>query len=268
LSRIEELAPDVFVLSDIEPVNGRSWLPPGSKGYEPFNKYLFLSDGHALLLDTGPLAHRHSVLESLGRLVGSRRLTVMVSRSEPECISNVGAVVDRFPDLRVIGIMKNLPLLGLVDMRQPPRDGLTAERIVLRKSLAEYGFPNLTPVEPLIKTLSTIWIDDSASGMLFTSDFFSADLLSAPDMPVIRRDMSGLAAPDTLRRHILTKFDWLEHAWPGELADAWDRFFAGTHPAALAPGLGRIQSGPALVQRAIADYREAVFGPRPAAAAS
>jgi hypothetical protein len=260
MSLVSELAPGVLALSDIEPVAGRSWRPVGARGFEPFNKYLCLADEKALLIDTGPRVHRDPLLASLEPLVGSRHLTVMISRSEPDSITNVGAVVDRYPDLRVLGIMKNLPLLGLVEMEREPREGLVAERVIVNRPLADYGFPHVTPLEPVIKTLSTIWIRHAQANILFTSDSFSADLLMDRDDPVIRTQPEGRPDSGVIRSHALAKFDWLEHAWTKRHSDAWDRFFAAGAPGVLAPGLGRIQMGEALVAKVVRDYREALFG--------
>lgn len=260
MSRIAEIAPGVLALSDIEPVAGRSWRPVGTTGYEPFNKYVCLFDEKALLIDTGPLAHRDQLMAALEGIVGSRHLTVMISRSEPDAITNVGAVVDRYPDLRVLGIMKNLPLLGLVEMERKPREGLRAERMVFGRPLSDFGFPLITPNEPVIKTLSTIWIAHAGANVLFTSDSFSADLLTNPDDSVIRTQPQGRPDPATIRAHALAKWDWLEHAWTDGHARAWDKFFKDGAPVVLAPGLGRIQSGAALTALALKDYREALFG--------
>jgi hypothetical protein len=260
LSRVTSLADGLFVLSDFEEVRNRSWRPVGSSGLEPFNKYVFLNGERALLLDTGPRAHRDSMLASLVPLVGSRSLTVMISRSEPDAITNVGAVVDQFPDLRVVGIMKNLPLLGLVEMARTPRDGLVAERMVMDRPLTDYGFPDLTPVEPVIKTLSTIWISDAGREALFTSDFFSAELLADQSESVVRTGPDGAPSRAAIRAALLAKFDWLEKAGLTRHREAWDRFFTAQRPVLLAPGLGRLQSGAAHVAGVIADYRAAIFG--------
>ena len=260
MSRVHESAPGVVALSDIEPVAGRSWRPVGATGFEPFNKYVCLADEKALVIDTGPLAHRDQFLAALEPVIGSRHVTVMISRSEPDAITNVGAVVDRYPDLRVLGIMKNLPLLGLVEMQRKPREGLVAERMIFNQPLTDYGFPLITPHDPVIKTLSTIWIRHRGADVLFTSDSFSADLMTQVDGAVIRTQGQGRPQPATIRAHALAKFDWLEHAWTEGHARAWDRFFEAGVPTIIAPGLGRIQAGETLAAQVVADYREALFG--------
>ena len=258
--RVEEIAPNLFALSSLVPATNRSWLPPEATGFEPFNVYLALSPRDALLIDTGALAHRAALLDALGGLVGARRLTVMVTRSELECISNIGAVASRFPVSRVLGTMKNLPILGLVHMDEETRRGLSADRILVGRTLADYGFETFTPVEPVIKTLSTVWMVDQASGALFTSDFFSADLLRGRNESVLRTNVEGLPSRDALRRSALTKFDWLSRADLTRLRAAWERLFAQTQPRMLAPGLGRIQVGADLAARVIDDYKAAIFG--------
>lgn len=260
MSLVTEIAPNVLALTDIEPVRDRSWRPADVTGFEPFNKYLILEVDRALLIDTGPRAHRDSLVATLARIVGTRHLTVMISRSEPDAISNVGAVVDAYPDLRVIGIMKNLPLLGLVDMAKTPRAGLIAERITIGQPLTEYGFPDLTPLEPLVKTLSTVWLHHRRANVLFTSDSFSGDLLAEPDTALLRRAATGHPEPDELRRHILCKFDWIAEASLERHQARWTAFFESCQPTILAPGLGRIATGEALVQKLITAYALAIFG--------
>jgi flavorubredoxin len=257
---IEEIAADVFALSIFVPVKNRSWLPPEARGFEPFNIYLALNPESALLIDTGPPAHREQILGALRKLIGARRLIVMVTRSELECIGNIGAVVDRYPVSKVLGIMKNLPILGLVHFAVKSPSDVEAGRVGVGRTLAEFGFARFRPVEPVIKTLSTIWMIDELDDVLFTSDFFCADLASDESESLLRKDMAGVPSREFIRRRLIAKFDWLARADTERFAAAWRLFFAHLRPRVIAPGLGRLQYGSELAARAITDYGVAAFG--------
>jgi flavorubredoxin len=257
--RIETIADGVLVLSDLVAANGRSWLPPGAKGFEPFNKYVFVSKDGVLLVDTGVAAHGAVLVESLRRIVGSRWIMVVVTRIELDCTSNLGRIVDNFPKVQVATVTKNNPPLGLVHYEHAlPFE--TATRLTYGQRLGDLGFDRLRSIAPPVRLLNTTWLHDEVTNTLFTSDFFGGDLLAVPDDPIVRRDFAGLPATQVLRRHVLTKFEWLEHARTGPLRAAWDKLFAEVKPEVLAPGLGRIQSGRDLVARVTDDYRTAVFG--------
>ncbi len=61
MSRVEQLADNIYVLSDLEPADAsRSWLPQDAAGYEPFNKFVFLEGDRALLIETGAAKHSES----------------------------------------------------------------------------------------------------------------------------------------------------------------------------------------------------------------
>jgi flavorubredoxin len=257
--KIETIADGVLVLSDLVAANGRSWLPPGATGFEPFNKYVFVSKDGVLLIDTGVAAHGPALIESLRHIVGSRWIMVVVTRIELDCTSNLGRIVDNFPRVQVATVTKNNPPLGLVHYeRDLPFE--TATRLTYGQRLRDLGFERLRSIAPPVRLLNTTWLHDEVTNTLFTSDFFSADLLAGTDDPIVRKDIAGLPVTQALRRHVLTKFEWLEHAHTGPLRDAWDKLFAEVKPEVLAPGLGRIQSGRDLVARVTDDYRMAVFG--------
>jgi flavorubredoxin len=257
--RIENIADDVFVLSDVVAANGRSWLPPGTEGFEPFSKYVFVSKDGVLLIDTGVAAHGPALIESLRRIVGRRWIMVVVTRIELDCTSNLGRIVDNFPKVQVATVTKNNPPLGLVHyQRALPYE--TTSRLTYGQRLGDLGFERLRSIAPPVRLLNTTWMHDAVTNTLFTSDFFGADLLAGIDDPIVRSDVVGLPTTAALRRHILTKFDWLEHARLDPLRTAWDNLFAEIKPDRLAPGLGRIQSGRDLCARVIDDYRTAVFG--------
>jgi hypothetical protein len=266
MSQVEQLADNVFALIDVEPTDGRSWLPPGTVGFEPFNKYAIVQPEAVLLLDTGVAAHRASIAESLREIVGDRMLILLPTRSELECIGNLGALVDSFPQVQVITTARAVPPLGLAHMREERRETVRASRLKRGERLQRFGFPNLESINPVIRILGTTWIYDHVSRILFTSDFFANDLMTTLSDTVVRRERSGLLDPASLRRSIVAKFDWLERAHTAALEKHWDTLFAEFEPAALAPSVGRIQIGRVLAEEVLALYRQALFGIPPARA--
>jgi len=260
MSRVEQIADSVYVMTDLEPADSeRSWLPADTKGFEPFNKYVIVKPDTVLLLETGVAAHCDSVMATLRDLVGDRKLVLLPTRSELESIGNLGAIIDAFPRVQLLTTTRALPPLGLCHVRADKRETVPARRIRRGESLDGAGFGNLQTLNPVIRILGTIWLYDRDSRVLFSSDFFANDLLETADQSVIRRSAAGLPSPATLRRSIVAKFDWLERAETTLLRAQWSAMFRDMRPVTLAPSLGRVQDGPALVQEVIDLYHRAVF---------
>jgi flavorubredoxin len=260
MSRVEQIADNVFALSDVEPaVSDRSWLPADVKGFEPFNKYAIVGPDTVLLLETGVAAHCESVMATLREIVGDRMLVLLPTRSELESIGNMGTIIDSFPRVQLITTTRALPPLGLCHIRQDKRDSVHARRIRRGESLDGMGFGNLQTLNPVIRILGTIWIYDRNARILFSSDFFANDLMASADQSVVRRTAAGLPDPATLRRSIVAKFDWLNRARTTALQAQWHDMFTTIEPVTLAPSLGRVQTGRDLVREVIDLYYRAAL---------
>lgn len=260
MSRVEQLTDNIYVLSDLEPADpARSWLPSDTSGFEPFNKYVFLEDDCALLIETGAAAHDESIQQSLREIVKDRLLVILPTRSELESIGNMGSIIDNFPRVELITTTRALPPLGLAHMRPDRRESVKARRIVRGEKLAGAGFPTLDTVTPIIRILNTIWIHDRRSGILFTSDTFSNELLPDRETPTIRRDSFGLPDVAAVRRSIIARFDWVERARTQALQRQWADLFAHIKPTGIAPSLGRVTMGAHAAADAIDLYRRALF---------
>lgn len=268
MSRVEQIADNILVLSDVVPIDGRvSWLAPGAKGFEPFNEYLVLSEDNALLFETGVAAHGPSLVQSLKEILGSRRLAIYPSRIELDSIGNLGRILEEIPNT-IVGCANPIEPTRLAHLRDwtTPRAPFT--RFLVGSTLAEIGFPQLTVVDPVIRTLGTSWLWHEHAKVLFSADFFCNDMLTTEDQSVIRRSGDALIAPEGLRFSILQKFDWLELANKENLLPAWDNLFSRISPDVLAPVHGRVQFGAKLVAGVLEDYRKALFFFPDSAAAS
>jgi flavorubredoxin len=261
MSRVERIADNILVLSDLVPIDGRvSWLPAGAKGFEPYNEYLLLSEERALLIDTGVPLHGPSLIGSLKEIVGSRRLAVLPTRIELDSIGNLGPILETFPGT-VVGSANPIEPPTLVHFSDWTTPSPPFTRFTANNTLAEFGFPHVRLIEPVIRMLGTVWPWDETTNTLFTADFFCCDMLASVDQAVIRRGGEAHIAPEGLRAGIVQKFDWLELADTRKLLAAWDDLFAKISPAALAPVHGRVQFGQALVANVLEDYRRATFFP-------
>jgi flavorubredoxin len=258
MSRVEKIADQVFVLSDIMPINGRvSWLPTSAKGFEPYNAYVLLTDQAALLVDTGFAIHGPSLVPSLREIIGSRRLAVYATRIELDSIGNLGRILEEIPGT-IVGSANPVVPVTLVHTSDWETPDAPFTKYFIGDHLVELGFPHVRVVDPAIRTLGTSWLWDERAEILFSADFFCSDMMESPDQSVIRKSGEALIAGKCLRVSILQKFDWLALADTRNLARAWDALFA-VHPNVIAPIRGRVQYGEAIVKSVIDAYREALF---------
>ena len=261
MSRVEQIADDILVLSDIMPIDGRvSWLPASARGFEPYNAHLLLSESSALLIDSGLAIHGSSLVSTLKEVIGSRRLALYATRIELDSIGNLGRILEEIPNT-IVGSANPIEPTTLVhtsDWRTPKAP---FTRYLVGDHLAELGFPRVRVVDPVIRTLGTSWLWDERAEVLFSADFFCCDMLASADQSVVRKSGDALIAPEGLRVSILQKFDWLALADTRNLARAWNALFADIHPLAIAPIRGRVQYGRAIVAQVLEEYHQALFGP-------
>jgi flavorubredoxin len=258
MSRALDVGPGLTALTDLVPLDGRlSWVPPDLRGFEPHTKFLITNGDRILLLDTGVAAHEQSLLESLAPHVDGRKLTILVTRNELDCLGNLGALADRYPDAQVLST-NALPVIGLVHLKSARREQIAVDRVRHGETLAAYGFANLRIIAPAIRLLGTGWVVDDRSKTLFPSDFFAADLLDREGDDVLRRDMRDFPAPERLRAIIASKFDWIARADRPLVMDRWRTVFSALRLDAIAPSHGRMTQGAACVDAVIEAYRQAV----------
>jgi flavorubredoxin len=113
----------------------------------------------------------------------------------------------------------------------------------------------LSPTRPVqvfnapVRVNAALWLYDEQSGVLFTSDSFGHVHLAQADDPFIVDEAHDRTTEDDLRRHLLTKFDWLVDADTTETLAALRGLFEQVTVAGIAPGRGCILMGRALVAR-------------------
>ena len=161
MTEVARIGDDTYVLSDLVPVDGRvSWVSPGLIGYEPYNEYLIVGDQRALLIDTGVSLHGASILERLIPLVGKRHLVVYISRIELDCIGNLALLLDHFEHVEV-ATANPIPAVDLV--HRTSTSFVSVTHLSFGQTLAAVGFPQMTVLDPILRTLGTSWVFDGAT---------------------------------------------------------------------------------------------------------
>jgi len=257
MSRLEQLAPDLLVLSDLAEADGQvSWLPADARGWEPYNEYLLLEGERALLVDSGVPLHGPSLIATLSEVLGSRHLTVYMTRIEVDCLGNLAALVDAFDRIGVVTANPISPIT-LVHPRRS-RASVPVRHLALGQTMEGAGFPQIDVLDPVLRTLGTSWLFDRQSRTLFSSDSFCGDLLADPAESIVH-DQPGRLDRGWLRNVTVSKFDWIGNAVLPDLHKRWRDVFDIIAPDNLAPIHGRPQRGRAATQATIDAYETALF---------
>lgn len=228
-------------------MDGRiSWIPHGREGFEPINCYLIKDGSHALLVDTGVAAHRDLVVQQLKELIGDRTpLSIFLTRFEPDCLTNLAAIVENFPVEHVYGGGVSNPFDFFDDLSTDEQLRHDYQVDIVRKMPGDVvqlsDQRTLTLVVTSIRLLATFWAYDHETRTLFTSDTFGHMQVSGIDEAPVFSKANDTATIDTVRQHLLTKFDWLSGAekepLQKDLQDIFDQFpvevIAPTHGGVL-----------------------------------
>jgi flavorubredoxin len=253
LDGVVELVPGrLFRLGTaVEAAGDIAWLPAGRRGCEALNVYLLLAGGAAVLVDTGVAAQRDGLLAQLAALhPADQPLDIVLTRSEPDCIGNLGALMAsrRVGAVFAGGGANNINPFDYFD--QVAADAGAASPLVRKDNgdgIDVGESRRLTFIRPGVRILSTSWAYDDGTGTLFSSDLFGhLGLAAAGDEPVAR----SLPEPGDralLRDHVTTKFDWLVNADLARVRRDLAGVFEARRVARIAPTHGRVLEGEAVV---------------------
>jgi hypothetical protein len=254
-----ELAPGrVYRLGGSTPLDGGvTWAPAIAFAHHPINAYLLLEGHRALLVDTGVAAHEAEVLGQLRELIGpGGRVTVFLTRSTMDCVSNLAAIAREFEIERVVTGGGSNPFDAFDDanlLRQTTRrDVIQQPGGELSRSPQVEVAPGrrLRVLAPSLRLLPTFWVEDRATGLLFTSDFFTHGVARSADSPAL----IGPGGFDDVTReavaaHLFSKFDWLRLADTTEIREDLERTFREVDPAMVAPTYGCAIAGRERIRR-------------------
>ncbi len=260
ISSITELVEGrVYALHNTFELNGQiSAYPQDARGFAPANCYLLIDDDAAMLLDTGYAAHEEAVLEQLDSLLDREMpLSLIPLRlNEFMSVSNVMAIAKRF---NVVECYSNVPdiedWVEFETLRGEERNPILKTTLLERGERTSVMLgPNrkIHVINAPIRLISTRWIYDEESKILFSSDMFSHVWNHIEDSPWQIGDNEEDTVTDFpfVRSFLLnTRYWWIEGANMAPVRMAVNEVFNTFDIQTIAPGYGTIFRGRRHVER-------------------
>lgn len=219
-----------------------SEVPAGRDGWLPFNVYLLTTSEEVLVLDTGPAVLHPALSDQIEAIAGNRRLSVLITRNDPEATGGLGTLIPR-GRVEVLhyygggGLLEWLSdseqgagscsdLFGAVPVDNPWQLPLGEGR-----ELSVFRTP--------LSVLNTVWVHDSATGALFTSDALGIGRAAGEALVSDLAEVSG----EESRAWLACRFDWIDLLDSNRLTEDLAALVDPLHPALLCPSHGRIVAG-------------------------
>jgi flavorubredoxin len=240
-------------------LDGRvSWAPASATGYQPVSAYLVLSDEQATIVDTGVARQAGPVLRQLESLIpAGLPVTIFLTRSEYDCIGNVGPLMSRFniDALYAGGISNPFDAFGevtLLSSNWSKQVHIDPRRVQPGTSAQLGSSDRFEVVFPVVRILATYWLYDKVTKALFTSDFFSHLTLQDPTGPrIVDAPVQDNHLEDAARDFLLAKFFWLPLARTESIANNLRQIFTEREVDIIAPGHGCVVKGKAAVAQQV-----------------
>lgn len=254
----------IALLGDSALVDGRiSWYPDHDLGrYVPFNAYLVRDGDACLMIESGVPAHAEAIARDLRALLDGPLPSLVVTRNEPDTVSNIPNLVRDFglAEVHSLGLMNTLQFFPDDPIEQREASfthratelqmlnfGVRSVPAVPGGTIAVGPSRAIEVIAAPLRVLSTLWLYDPAGKVLFTSDSFSDETAARPG----QRTVETLPGQDVLvpraLRNLALKFDWLARSdiapVIADVAAIFDRLDIET----LAPSRGLVVQGRAAV---------------------
>lgn len=240
----------LYAIGDTVSVDGKlSWLRSTDRGTQPLNAYVIRDGTSALLIDTGVAAHRASILKQLDELlVGVTSLQIFLTRHELDCVGNVKAIAERFPQTKVyaggsVDVHDGYEMAGMSDLAEIAYD-FRLHRVPSGGDVLIGPGRSVRVLKAKMRLLDTYWIHDALTATLFTSDSFGYTVTSVdgadPDFHIPSRDL--------LAERLLTRFAWMSADDVSEIVEELRRVFSELNVINIAPTHGLVISGQVAVQ--------------------
>jgi hypothetical protein len=256
-AEVVELVPElVFAIGGVLPLDERiSWAPKGASGYQPAGTYLVLADEMPLVIDPGLAWVEDEVVRGLSSLVpAGTTIDVFLTRSQLECVGNLGAVAARYPIRRIYtGGVRN------------PFDAFDASPSIDQRSagVAVQRSPedvHLEIIHASLRLLNTYWAYDARTKVLFTSDAFTHTTVGSPDAhPVLDDQAADTTTSGQVIAFMLPAFPWLEGAVTAPIAQHLRAIFDEHDVETVAPVRGCVLQGRDVVMRHVDLLAEALI---------
>jgi len=260
ISSITELVEGrVYALHNTFELNGQiSAYPQDARGFAPANCYLLIDDDAAMLLDTGYAAHEGAILEQLdGLLDREMPLSIIPLRlNEFMSVSNVMAIAKRFNVVECFSPVPDVEeWVEFETLRGEEKNPTLKTTLLGRGDRTRVSLgPNRTidVLNAPIRLITTRWIYDEATKILFSSDMFSHVWNQVEDSPwqIGDNEEDNVTDFPFVRSFLLnTRYWWIEGANMTPVRQAVNDVFEQFDIQAIAPGYGTVFRGRGHVER-------------------
>jgi len=254
VSSVTELvAGKVYALHNTFELNGKiSAYPEKARGFSPANCYLLIDEKAAMLLDTGYTAHEGAILEQLDSLLDREMpLSIFPLRiNEFMSVCNTMAIAKRF---NVVECFSNVPNIEewveFETLRGEERNPILKTTLLGRGEQSQVFLGEKRKINVLtapIRLISTRWIYDESSKILFSSDMFShiwSDFENSP-WQIGNNETDPVTDFKFVRSYLLnTRYWWIEGAHTKPIRNAIDDIYSRFNIQTIAPGYGTILRG-------------------------
>lgn len=260
VSSITELVEGkVFALHNTFALDGRvSAYPSSARGYSPSNCYLLVEDDAAMILDTGYAAHEASILSQVGSLIDRELpLSIFPLRiNEFMSVCNTMALAKNF---NVVECFSNVPdiedWVEFETLRGQERNPTLKTTLLPRGEYSRVQLGSGRTLDVLnapIRLISTRWIYDEETRVLFSSDMFSHVWHDSEEGPWLLGDNEEDDVTDFafVRSFLLnTRYWWIEGANLSPVRKAVNDVFERFDIQTIAPGYGTMLRGRKHVER-------------------
>lgn len=258
-SAISELSPGkVYALHNTFELNGQvSAYPLSARGHAASNCYLLKEDDGAILLDTGYAAHAQSILGQLGTLI-DRDTPLSVFPLRLNEFMSVCNVMDVAHNFNVVECYSNVPEIeSWIEFETVDPDAAdhphVATTLLERGDFCQVSIGKNHPIDVLnapIRLISTRWIYEPESKILFSSDMFSHVWHDYEEGPWVLDGLDNVTDEAFVRSFLLnTRYWWIEGATIDSARRNVAKVFEDYDIETLAPGYGTILRGRDQVER-------------------
>jgi hypothetical protein len=210
------------------------------------SNYLVLGADATLLVDTAVPPEWHRVEPQLDRLLAGRSLDwVFPTHPEPAHASNLPALLDKFPNARVTGDVRDLHLYF-------PRYLERFAPKAVGDELDLGGGTRIRFLEPAFKDLpSTMWAYEAGDRVLFTADGFAYAHHYSPDgsdepyhlegeCALTSSELPGPIAPQQMAFVLKAALYWSRYVEVTPFFENLNRLLERYPPAVVAPAHGNV----------------------------
>jgi flavorubredoxin len=245
---LEVVPNQLFAVGAPLPFDGRaSWNPDSAVGYQPWNVYLLRGESD-VIIDTGVAALRDPIMQGLGKLLAREApVRVFLTRSQLDCIGNLGALASTYKlvDVFTGGVRNPFDQFDAATSTDERARGIGVARSLENPPLEIFTTP--------LRLLATYWGYDEVTRTLFTSDAFAHCTIADPDAtPLLDTVTADSVHRSQVRDHLIAAFWWLPVANTTAIANHLRTFFATHEVEIIAPNRGCVLRGKDIVDRHIA----------------